>query len=118
MSRDRSPKLYSARKPRDDSAQRAAASEKERLTTLYNKRVRARARSTSSGQQTTRQLNAEPSCGSLKVRGVGKRESWAQILKGSREQSTFSKCDPLRTLHFLVKELECRLKNDIHGKRS
>lgn len=44
-----------------------------------------------------------------------KGETWSQLLKQSRGKSTFKHFDPLRTLHFLIKELECRVQNDIPG---
>lgn len=123
VSRDRMAKrdkIHSARKVKDDSSSTRSVLEKDKVSTLYNKKQKtARARSTSSGQQTTRRLNAEPSVASVKVQStvVGKRESWGQMLKHPKEQqSTFNKFDPLRTLHFLIKELECRIKNDIPGK--
>lgn len=123
VSRDRTmkrDKFHSARKPKDDSSSTRSGLEKEKISTLYTKKPKtARARSTSSGQQTTRRLHAEPSVDSVKVKGttVSKKESWSQMLKHPKQQqSTFNKFDPLRTLHFLIKELECRIKNDIPGK--
>lgn len=46
-------------------------------------------------------------------RSVAEREPWGQILKSERsttDRSVFGSFDPLRTLHFLVKELQFQLK--------
>lgn len=116
VTRDRSvkrDKIQSSKKTRDSSNTRSPP-ERDKASTLYTKKVKTtNARSTSSGQQTTRPIHKDPSYNSFK----GKEEPWGQLLKkSSKEQSTFSNFDPLRTLHFLIKELECRIKNDIPGK--
>lgn len=95
--------------------------ENEKLSTAYTRKTRSartRSRSRSAGQHVTRRLNAEPSYSSIKAKEINStgNESWSQIFKSSKTQSTFNKFDPLRTLHFLIKELECRVRNDIPGK--
>lgn len=117
---DRSVKRVSAtgKKTRDCSTTRCIP-EKDKVSTLFSNKVKtARAKSTSSGQQPRKQLNTEPSYSSFKGKTFNgtKEESWGQVLKNAKEQSTFSHFDPLRTLHFLIKELDCRIRNDIPGK--
>ncbi|KAK9876164.1 hypothetical protein WA026_011280 [Henosepilachna vigintioctopunctata] len=46
---------------------------------------------------------------------AGDREPWGKLLQNSSEDnySKFSSFDPLRTLHFLVKELQYKLQSDL-----
>lgn len=113
--RDRSlkrDKIQSARKVRDCSDTKYPP-ERDKVCTIYSKKLRPKSR-----QQTTTATTIRPSYTSLKTKNydTAKDESWGQLLKNSNKHSTFSKFDPLRTLHFLIKELECRIKNDIPGK--
>lgn len=110
-------KIISPRNVRDNSSTRSTM-EREKTSTMYKRPKTGRARSASSGQQTVRPLHAQRSDTSVKVKSntMRKKESWSQLLRGSKEHSTFNKFDPLRTLHFLIKELECRIKNDIPGE--
>lgn len=117
VSRDRPvkrDKIQSYKKTRDTSNTRSPP-ERDKFSTLFAKKVKTtKARSTSSGQQTVGQLHREPS---FNYFNKAREEPWSQLLKNSsKEQSTFSHFDPLRTLHFLIKELECRIRNDIPGK--
>lgn len=43
-------------------------------------------------------------------------ETWANTLKQSVDQTFFSNFDPLRSLHFLVKELELKIHKDLPRK--
>lgn len=43
-------------------------------------------------------------------------ETWANTLKQTADQTFFSNFDPLRSLHFLVKELELKVQKDLPGK--
>lgn len=42
--------------------------------------------------------------------------SWGTVLQEQTEKSTFHHFDPLRTLHFLTKELQLKVRSDFPGK--
>lgn len=44
-----------------------------------------------------------------------KKASWGAVLQEQTERSTFSQFDPLRTLHFLSKELQLKVQNNFPG---
>lgn len=51
----------------------------------------------------------------------GEREPWGSILSNNNPRSTekvssFNNFDPLRTIHFLVKELQVKLRSPIAGR--
>lgn len=103
-------KIPCCRKTRDSSNTRSPP-ERDKVSLLFSKKTKtARINSTPSAQHTTKQVHAD---GLLNT----KEQPWGQILRShTKQQSSFSHFDPLRTLHFLIKELESRIKNDIPGK--